>query len=253
MFRILLLILVSVLAGCGTAAKKTPESAPVKAAEPQPEVQAPPPVDSLKSRILRTANEEWLDFGQQKVVFGENGEESIPQVGIWEDEDMLHIDRVRQYWMAVGVRGLSGKDCKEPWSAAFISWVMQIAGVPTFLFPPGSSHWEYLNHFIAASQEADSLFIPHVIREYKPKAGDLICATRGSTYFDETADILPPSLSHAKLHCDIVMETNGRNLQAIGGNVRNSVSRSFLTLTKDGYLQPTPRRPWFLVIENRLD
>ena len=44
-----------------------------------------------------------------------------------------------------------------------------------------------------------------------------------------------------------------RILQAIGGNVRNSVSRTVLTLSPDGYVQYSSPRPWFLIIENRLD
>jgi len=42
-------------------------------------------------------------------------------------------------------------------------------------------------------------------------------------------------------------------LQAIGGNVRNSVSKTILTLSPDGYVQFTRSRPWVLIIENRLD
>ena len=53
-------------------------------------------------------------------------------------------------------------------------------------------------------------------------------------------------------HCDIVVESKGQTLQAVGGNVRNSVSKSILTLSPDGYLQPTSGRPWFLIVENRL-
>jgi hypothetical protein len=63
---------------------------------------------------------------------------------------------------------------------------------------------------------------------------------------------LPDSLN-AKLHCDIVVETKGQTLQAIGGNVRNSVSKTILTLSQKGYLQFTRPRPWFLIIENRLN
>ena len=57
----------------------------------------------------------------------------------------------------------------------------------------------------------------------------------------------------AKHDCNIVVETNGQTLQAIGGNVRNSVSKTIVTLSPEGYLQPTSHRPWFLVIENRLN
>jgi hypothetical protein len=55
------------------------------------------------------------------------------------------------------------------------------------------------------------------------------------------------------LACDIVVETKGQTLQAIGGNVRNSVSKTILTLSAEGYLQITSHRPWFLIIENRLN
>jgi hypothetical protein len=41
-------------------------------------------------------------------------------------------------------------------------------------------------------------------------------------------------------------------LEAIGSNVRSSVSRSLLELDGEGHLQPVPRRPWFLVLEDRL-
>ncbi len=96
--------------------------------------------------------------------------------------------------------------------------------------------------------------MPHTIREYKPKRGDLICAHRGVGFWGEADELpQPEALESAKLHCDIVVETDGRTLQAIGGNVRNSVSKSILTLSPEGYLQPVPHRPWFLVIENRLD
>ena len=82
---------------------------------------------------------------------------------------------------AVGVSRLLGKDCKEPWSAAFISWIMQEAGVPEYLFPPGSAHRSYLNHILANANNPGAVLIPHAIQEYKPKPGDLICANRGTS------------------------------------------------------------------------
>ncbi len=202
---------------------------------------------------MEAAAGEWIYFGQQKVVF-EQDEESIPHVGIWEDEDPAHIGRVNDYWRAVGIAGLTGRDCAQPWSAAFISWLMQAAGVPETLFPPAKSHRGYLIHFLSMGQSPEAIFVPHTLRSYKPKPGDLICAHREAGFPDEDEQLpQPEALASAKLHCDIVVEIGGRTLQAIGGNVRNSVSRSILTLTPEGYLQPAHHRHWFLVIENRLD
>ena len=59
-------------------------------------------------------------------------------------------------------------------------------------------------------------------------------------------------LSTAHTHCDLVVGKPDQTLEAIGGNVRNSVSKSVLELDAEGRLQSTPRRPWFLVLQNRL-
>jgi len=79
-------------------------------------------------------------FGSQRVVYTAE-EESIPHVGLWEDEDHERINRVNQYWRAVGRPGITGLQCQKPWSAAFISWLMLEAGVPEFQFKPSAAHW----------------------------------------------------------------------------------------------------------------
>lgn len=244
-------VLILFIAGCGRSAKKHQDSVvSTEAITPATTEQTVRP-DSLKSRIIEAANDEWNFFGQQIVIIEPN-EESIPHVGIWEDDDWAHIERVNQYWRSVGMSRLSGRDCKEPWSAAFISWIMKEAGIPHTLFPSSPSHRNYLAHFLAVGQNPDAVLKPHTIQEYKPKPGDLICANRGDGYFGEEVEELPTSLN-AKLHCDIVEKIDGRYLYAIGGNVRNSVSKSILTLSPEGYLKLTKHRPWFLIIENRLE
>ena len=59
-------------------------------------------------------------------------------------------------------------------------------------------------------------------------------------------------LRGASAHCDLVVSKVGQTLEVIGGNVRNSVSRSTLELDGEGRLRAVPRRPWFLVLQNRL-
>ena len=252
--RFLLIVLALALAGCGSAPEipAAPEQeAEVQETAPQADSSESPPLAYWKSKIVEAANSEWVYFGQQTVVIDGN-EESIPHVGIWEDDDHAHSDRINQYWRAVGKYRLSGYDCKEPWSAAFISWIMRAAGVPIDLFPPSSAHRFYLNRLLANADDPSAVFIPHTMLQYKPKTGDLICATRSKAEPQDVMEKLPDSLN-SRLHCDIVVDTDGRILQAIGGNVRNSVSRTVLTLSPDGYLQYSSPRPWFLIIENRLD
>lgn len=255
--RCLLPVVLLILAGCGTHPPKAtvPPKAAVVPVAPRAATEPVPfyRLGSRKERILAIADREWRYFGKQEVIYQLEGE-SIPHVGYWEDDDDAHIRRVSRYWSAVNLPTISGADCNQAWSAAFISWVMQESGVPEELFPSAKAHWMYLSEIISRDRGADTAFYPRTIREYKPKPGDLICASREPTFTPNIAQLPRPMLlANAKLHCDIVVATAAQTLAAIGGNVRNSVSKSILKLTPEGHLQQTPARQWFLIIENRLD
>jgi hypothetical protein len=186
------------------------------------------------------------------VVF-KGSEESIPHVGAWEDDEGGYIGRVNAYWRTAGKPGLDGLDCQQPWSAAFMSWVMQGSGVPEGQFPPASAHWVYLSRLINQSDYPGRYFVPRRIVDYSPNPGDLVCASRGG-YRPAAFNgyVRPDALEGLSAHCDLVVAKNGQTLDVIGGNVRNSVSKSTLELDGQGRLQPVPRRPWFLILQNRL-
>ncbi len=246
--------LASLLLLTGCAGKKKP-AASQKPPE-QVQTSAQPTTGTaarVRQRILKIASQEWDYFGRQTIQLDESGE-SIPHVGHWEDDGDPWSTRVNWYWRAVSKPGLDGFDCKEPWSAAFISWVMQQAGLSHSQFPGSDAHWNYIHYFVDGARDASTAFVSHPIREYSPKPGDLICATRGThgfipVYGEDPAAVLR---GHAKLHCDIVVDKRGNSLATIGGNVRNSVSRTQLALGPNGLLKPSEQRPWFVVLENRL-
>ena len=240
------------LGGC--AGKRKPPEKPVK----PPTSEAPHPVSgqaglSARQRMIKIAEQEWEFFDRQVVRLDQTGE-SIPHVGKWEDDGEPWSSRVGLYWSVTGKYDLDGFDCKEPWSAAFISWIMRQSGLSSSQFPASDAHWHYIQHFVNRPPSSGSVYVPHKITEYAPRPGDLICATRGSHGFIPVYDASPASVlsSHTKLHCDLVTGRKGNILAAVGGNVRNSVSKSLFTLTSQGRLQPTERRPWFVVLENRL-
>ena len=239
-----------VLISCGTTLEKPNAKRDTWAGHA---IGGPPaPNPGLKKAIINRALGEWQYFGRQ-TVFIRGSEESIPHVGSWEDDDASHSDRVNLYWRAAGQPGINGMDCREPWSAAFISWVMQGAGVPEYQFPPAIAHSVYLASLIEESIFPGRWFVPRRVRDYSPNPGDLICAPRGGSH-PAAIDgyISPHSLEGASSHCDLVVAKSGQTLEVVGGNVRNSVSRTNLELDGQGHLQPVPRRPWFLIMENRL-
>jgi hypothetical protein len=179
--------------------------------------------------------------------------ESIPNVGAWEDDDSRYSSRVNAYWRAVGKSNLYGTDCRQPWSAAFIGWVMGGAGVPDSQLRRSPAHWIYLSSAIDQSRYPGRYFVPRRITDYSPNPGDLICAYRGGSRPSSRGGYTSArGVSGKPTHCDLVVKKNGRTLEAIGGNVRNSVSKVTLELDGSGRLQKVPRRPWFLILENRL-
>ena len=100
----LLVVLFLALAGCGSVPEKPaqPKAQPkTQETEQLAESSESPPVGSVRYKIVEAANSEWVYFGRQKVVIDGN-EESIPRVGIWEDDDDYHSERINQYWRAVG-------------------------------------------------------------------------------------------------------------------------------------------------------
>ena len=211
----------------------------------QPTVRRPPVDPALvRGNILRLADAEWNAFGDQ-TVYLEGGRERIDPVGVWEDE-RRGSPRVAAYWRSVG-EDWSGYDCDKPWSAAFISWLMLEAGVPPELFKPSGLHSDYLRAIATSGGDPAARFALHDARTFRPKPGDLICATRAGASlaaYNEIPDGTP-------MHCDLVVFNEGGRLESIGGNVRNSVSKTLRQAGADGLLPTTGDRHWVLVVENR--
>lgn len=239
------------LVACGSTPEKS-AGGPAGSWAGRPLGTPPSAQRGIKRAMISRAEREWEFFGRQTVVYRAT-EESIPHVGSWEDDGRVYSDRVNLYWRAVGKPGLDGMDCREPWSAAFISWVMQSAGVPSTQFRPASAHAVYLADLIDQAPYPGRWFVPRRIQDYSPEPGDLICASRGFSRpggFDGYTS--PSLLAGTNTHCDLVVAKSGATLEAIGGNVRNSVSRSSQELDGQGHLRPTARRPWFVIMQNRL-
>lgn len=241
------------IAGCATtppAPSPPPPGASTWAGRPIG--QPPAPNRALRQSLIHSATQEWEFFGRQRVVF-KGSEESIPLVGAWEDDGGPYSDRVNAYWRAVGRPRLDGMDCHRPWSAAFISWLMQQAGIPDEQFPATAAHGVYLAQIIHRADLPGRYFVPRRVADYSPTPGDLVCASRGAAGGGAVNEYMAPELLvRANLHCDLVVDKTAEVLSTIGGNVRNSVSRSTFELDGDGRLQPIPRRPWFLILQNRL-
>ena len=242
-----ILVLVLLAAACTSAPKPTVKSAaglpplgPCPVASWKPE--APPPTASAKTSMVLLAVGEWGRFGRQVITYSANAPPRTEQLGVQERDAP---QRIQDYWASVGHPERSGLD-DVPWSAAFISWDIESAGVPRDLFCPSQTHTIYVERLVERARRPGAAFIPHRPDERAPQVGDLICSSRNGS--GTTLD----NLNRGAGHCDLVVEVRSGTLAAIGGNVGDSVSRSVFPLDANGFLSPISARPYFTVIENTL-
>ncbi|WEK04321.1 MAG: DUF2272 domain-containing protein [Candidatus Devosia phytovorans] len=146
----------------------------------------------------------------------------------------------------------------QPWSAAFISYVMRKAGAGDH-FAYSSSHSTYIVRALKQAQKhtPTSAFIARRHKEYVPKLGDLIACERLKT-LSPSFDTYPGYVAENKYqaHCDVVTEVHSDHIATIGGNVSDSVRRKSWPLVGHGMIDNVD--PWsptanvICIIENQL-
>jgi hypothetical protein len=191
--------------------------------------------------LVARTKAEWEFFGKDE------GSSDHKVSGTAKETVDPYASRVGDYWLSISegdykslvhsfakTKGkLDGTIRDLPWSAAFISYCMQVAGAGTeFPYAPGHATW--IVQAIKA-KEKGKLSAPLV--GYKPgeivvALGDLVGNTReaGVTYANAVAKGWFIS------HTDIVVEidTAGGKFHTIGGNVGQSVSRKTFALKPSG-------------------
>jgi hypothetical protein len=265
MMRLLPLLLL--LAACGTA--RAPVTPPLAMSGFAPDAHVPDYVKRnfepfSRSNAVAIALREWRAFG---MPVNDDPPDLAPlpkelrpdqQPGLWQ--------RVGDYWwlsMDAGAResGWTSRynDSGTPyvadapaWSAAFISYVMRMAGAgPSFPYSP--LHADYIN----AAARGEGVLRAQRLSTYAPQLGDLICYGRGARARALTFDDLPAPRFFG--HCDIVTGITPGQLQVIGGNVAGGVTLKHIPVTPTGMLATPdglvldPRYPWFTAIQVRYD
>ncbi len=201
---------------------------------------------------VTNALQEWEFFGRQTADF----DGSITGAkGRQEDEDEASA-RVHQYWKQGTGLNFTGKDTDQPWSAAFISFIMKVSGAGA-RFAYSSAHRTYIFAAIAALRKPNPTygFWGRPLEARAPEVGDLICAWRvakGSPGPIDFAEASRGEGSYAS-HCDLVVEKKDGVLFAIGGNVSQSVTMKRFRLSPSGLLTPSDFPKGFALLENRMD
>jgi len=229
-------------------------------------------VDATAAAIVRTACQEhrlWL-----RPFIETDGR--LVSLGVTEAERARLFDevtpawqRVAQYWRESGTLSSMGStpgatscmypgggrevdnDCRaflidNPWSAAFISWVMVRA--PLYGFGASPRHLDYI-----ARAWRDPAGSPYQFADPftgKPAPGDMLCFLRASDHGVGPAGLRAALSGQGRMptrsHCEIVVGANlggDRTLYLIGGNVLNAVVMRKLPLDRSGRLVPQALGP----------
>jgi hypothetical protein len=259
--RVALFLLILALAGCTVP-------------KPAPDAHVPPfarvPYEPIsRDSVVAIALREWRAFGQPidddppgTHPPASPADKPERETGLWQ--------RVGEYWWlgldagaaeaswtglhdAQGAVFPASDDGEYAWSAAFISYVMRIAGAGP-RFPYSSNHSDYIDIAaqMAAGQASRWLVTAERPEAYAPQRGDLICMGRGSAR-SLSYDDLPAG--HFPAHCDIVVDTAvPGQIAVIGGNVNDAVTLKHVPVTADGKLASPDGRvldtryPWMTVL-----
>jgi hypothetical protein len=224
------------------------------------------PTAEIHSRIVDTAVQEWAYFGyniQDLTQTRESDPNYTPQrrrrtpidpeeatrvadsiAGYWSTtpDSAWILERQNQSWKSRG----SGSRWRNPWSAAFISWVMCESGLgDPRLFRRAIAHHSYIDQAIMAREDEESMaaFTAHDPGEFPILPGDLLC--RGSRPNYQSIDARRQQLGEgARTHCDIVVQLDAKNdrIMTIGGNVSGWVRLKLLPaeFNAHGLLTPAP-------------
>jgi len=199
-----------------------------------------------RAAVVAIALREWRRFGAPVNDDDHlNWDKPERNEGLWQ--------RVGEYW-SVGMNSgapesrRTGKhdeygnefppedDEKYAWSAAFISYVMRVAGAGS-AFPYAADHATYINVAKRMTLGVDTGWLVTAERpsSYAPVPGDLICHGRDQAASLRYDDL--PTAGSFPAHCDIVVSPpNAGAISVIGGNVQDTVTMRHVPVAADGKL-----------------
>jgi len=221
------------------------------------------PAAQTRRRIVDVAAQEWGFFGFSIVDYTVDAPRGARRYRWWRRrvdprEGARTASTIAGYWAATprgtwmidrqngrwnGSDGIAAR-WRDPWSAAFVSWVMCEGGLGSGdQFQRSIAHHVYVDQAIRA-RDADSspaAFTAYDVGASEVEPGDLLCSSRRRSYTSIAQRRRHLGVG-ARMHCDIVVKVEpGRDrILAIGGNVRGTVSLKLLpAVSRGGHLVPT--------------
>ncbi|HXV24195.1 MAG TPA: DUF2272 domain-containing protein [Alphaproteobacteria bacterium] len=179
------------------------------------------PVAEAREALVAQAIREWLRF----------------EKGLGREAVDPFFKYVGEMWQAIGLR-LDGKHTDIPWSAAAISFMVRNAGekftkYKNFRFSGQHSMYIFDSIGRQINEDNSAPFWGFQLFEAQPQLGDIVCKWRITPQTFETAAVS----DDYKSHCDVIVRIGPDDLQAIGGNIGDSVGLTTYKKTPSGFVE----------------
>ncbi len=202
--------------------------------------------------IVNSATKEWDHWGKSTW----HVPKGLTRIAHTDNEEAFSSYVLRAYCSVGGGRPplVDIQDDRYYWSAVGMSAIMKGAGFQRQEFPFAQSHSVYIRRFVQARMANDlsSAFWAFRAGENggQPEVGDLVAYARGEKMNSAKAARLFDSTTRYDSHSDVVVEKRASEIDVIGANVLDSVTKKTLSIDANGHIQDGHHN-WFAVLKRR--
>lgn len=202
------------------------------------------------AKLVQAATTEWEHWGKSAWNVAKRNKRIVHR-----DDDDTFAQYVLDHYCAVAGASPTLDDIQDDryaWSAVGMSAFMKAAGLVRAEFPFAESHSRYIRHFVRARKSADKRAIYWAYRHREagsaPALGDLVAYSREK---GDPAKLYDATSSY-KSHTDLVVAVRAGEIDVIGANVLDSVTRKTLPIDAQGHISDASH-PWFAVLKQRME
>lgn len=203
-------------------------------------------------QILESAHTQWEFWGESTWHVATN-QKHISHT----DDETTFAQHVIDKYCSVGGGAPSLTDIADDryfWSAVGMSAIMSAAGLLRAEFPFAQAHSVFIRHFIKARRLGNQSATYWGFRSGEaggqPIPGDIVAYARGRNMTAAKAHALFDSTRSYESHSDVVVAVRDREIDVIGCNVLDSVTRKTLRIDANGHIQDD-QHFWFAVLKRR--
>lgn len=207
-----------------------------------------------RQSIVDSAHREWAHWGSS-VWNVATGRRTVGHT----DDDPAFAQYVLDAYCSVGGGSptlLDIQDDRYFWSAVGMSAIMRGAGFRRAEFPFAQSHSVFIRHFIRARRDGNAAAAYWGFRTGEaggqPDVGDVVAYARGRNMTARKAAALFDSTRAYESHSDVVVALRAGEIDVIGANVLDSVTKKTLRLDEAGHIRDDAHF-WFAVLKRRGD